>query len=154
MIKWLLYDFWDLQNLLQTKQSLQSKLQKGSDLLEKFFCVFSKDDSSESATPYFPRREELLLYQWLLHFCCTMTDKQTHIHVPRLKPCNYILNFLYPGRGFLVNFCKKCGKCGEFFLKKCGDRGECGEKKYFTAFHTQIHRISNKNSPHHLFLPN
>ena len=36
-----------------------------------------------------------------------------------------------PGRGFWVNFCKKCGDCDE-----------CGENKYFTAFH----RISYKNS--------
>ena len=46
----------------------------------------------------------------------------------------------YPGRGFRVNFCKKCG--------------ECGENKYFTAFltkiHRKIHRVSYKNSPHRL----
>ena len=40
-------------------------------------------------------------------------------------------------------------------IVKCGERGECGEKKnspHFTAiltkFHREIHQISNKNSPH------
>ena len=38
----------------------------------------------------------------------------------------------YPCRSFWVNLCKKCVDCGE-----------CGDKKYFTAFH----RFSYKNSP-------
>ena len=39
------------------------------------------------------------------------------------------INVYFPGRGFKVNFRKKCGDCGE-----------CGEKK--------IHRISYEYSPH------
>ena len=63
---------------------------------------------------------------------------------------------VFPGRGFWVNFCKKCGECASF-CKKFADCGECGEKNYFTAkftaFLTKIHRIcfptfpeSDKNS--------
>ena len=41
-----------------------------------------------------------------------------------------------PGRGFWVNFCKKCGDCDE-----------CGENKYFTAFLTKIHcQTSNRET--------
>ena len=62
-----------------------------------------------------------------------------------------------PGRGFWVNFCKKCGECGEFFVRNAViavNALKISISPHFTAFltkiHRKIHRISYKISPHRL----